>query len=565
MGTVAGAGSVVVRTFGGADVVTLHDLTLAATVDAGSGNDTVDASGVSVAGVTLLGGADDDLLIGGGGDDVLRGGTGQDSLIGGNGTDVLDGGDGDDRALVHGVEPVAYWNLNETAGTVVADSVGTSQDGVISGQPDLDAPGVPDSLAPFGAGTSAQFDGPGEYIEVAHDQVFELDEGSIQLWFNTRNASDAQTLFSKYDERRDVGLKIELGNGGLSARLQSDSEVFGVSAGDGPFESLIRANTWYQMTFTFGSGGMKLYLNGVLVGSNAFSGGLADNGAPIEIGGRGANTRFGYLDFSRLNIGGLFGNIRFGGLGGGLGGGFASLFGATDPFHGRIDEVAVFPAALTPVQIQASMQNGATRVIDTEDLGTVDGTDALISIEGIEFIPDVGTMNANSSIGTASVAPVQMQSTSSAPQGQSSVVFTSLAVQPQAQTVAPVTGQPGASGSTGQPAPVSGVSVSGYTSAQPALFSTQPASGGANGQSGQASKASVANNTANDWVVGGSSANQSQPGGTQDQQSASNNNVDWDGEYHGLFAPFINSGTRGALQSHLATFERNLSKRKPAP
>jgi Ca2+-binding RTX toxin-like protein len=88
-------------------------LTLTAAVsivaDMGIDNDLVSASGITTAGVTLLGGPGNDILIGtqspspigdrlegGSGDDVLSGLAGNDILLGGSGQDQLNGGPGDD-------------------------------------------------------------------------------------------------------------------------------------------------------------------------------------------------------------------------------------------------------------------------------------------------------------------------------------------------------------------------------------------------------------------------------------------------------------------------------------
>lgn len=100
------------------DVILIQslDLTFRAriTVNAGAGNDRVDAAAVSVpvnlwgstGGDTLIGGAgndsiiggnDNDSLIGNGGDDSMAGEAGNDTLVAGNGADSLAGGAGDDN------------------------------------------------------------------------------------------------------------------------------------------------------------------------------------------------------------------------------------------------------------------------------------------------------------------------------------------------------------------------------------------------------------------------------------------------------------------------------------
>jgi len=88
---------------GGADVVTVHDLAgtdvHALTVDAGAGDDFVNAAALSVLGVTLRGGTGNDVLVGGQGADDIDGGAGSDLLVGGAGADRLRGGTGNDVLL----------------------------------------------------------------------------------------------------------------------------------------------------------------------------------------------------------------------------------------------------------------------------------------------------------------------------------------------------------------------------------------------------------------------------------------------------------------------------------
>jgi Ca2+-binding RTX toxin-like protein len=67
-------------------------------VNAGAGDDVVDASGLTATAIGLVenGGDGNDVLIGGAGNDTLNGGAGDDVLIGGPGQDVLNGAPGND-------------------------------------------------------------------------------------------------------------------------------------------------------------------------------------------------------------------------------------------------------------------------------------------------------------------------------------------------------------------------------------------------------------------------------------------------------------------------------------
>ena len=99
--TSAGVQGIDVFGLGGNDRIILKGLTIPVLVDAGDGNDRVDASGVKAVGVTLLGGAGNDVLKGGAGADVIDGGPGNDRIIGNGGNDTLRGGEGNDIFVWH--------------------------------------------------------------------------------------------------------------------------------------------------------------------------------------------------------------------------------------------------------------------------------------------------------------------------------------------------------------------------------------------------------------------------------------------------------------------------------
>jgi Ca2+-binding RTX toxin-like protein len=384
-----GAGAVRVDALAGDDLVLLSGLTVDATVDAGDGNDTVSGSNVAAADLVLLGGAGNDVLIGGAGDDrleggagndVLAGGPGADQLLGGEGddrldggpgTDSLDGGTGDDRALVVRELPIAYWSFNEESGTFIGDSAGTAQNGTFidkNSAPDLDDDGAP---TVYDAQTGADFHGTTqEYIAIPHDAAFQLTQGTVSLWFNTRNASATQTLFSK--DRNGFGsgghLNIGIDNRDLEVRLQSGNNSFTIDTDGGSFNNLVSSNRWYHLVFTFGPGGMKLYvfdatqpqLGYRLVGQNAYSGGIQNNQEPIVIGGSIRTNTRSASDLTLLQV--------------------------SQPFNGVIDEVGLYAVALAPAQFAQLRTSGPLAVPAVSDLGSVDGTDTLISIEGFEYV-----------------------------------------------------------------------------------------------------------------------------------------------------------------------------------
>jgi Ca2+-binding RTX toxin-like protein len=98
-------------------------------IEAGTGNDRIDASGLSAASIllavnggegndtviggagadTLSGGEGDDRVLAGGGADLVFGDGGVDLLRGGAGDDTVDGGGGDDTALLNAGDDVFIW------------------------------------------------------------------------------------------------------------------------------------------------------------------------------------------------------------------------------------------------------------------------------------------------------------------------------------------------------------------------------------------------------------------------------------------------------------------------
>jgi hypothetical protein len=168
---------------------------------------------------------------------------------------------------------------------------------------------------------------------VAHDEVFQLEEGTVQLWFEADSTWGRQSLLSK--DRCGYGegghLTISLVDGRIEVRLQSDSDSYTIQSG-----KRIDKGQWLHLAFSFGPQGMKLYLNGELVGENAYTGGLGANREPLVIGASIWGNRKGSGDLGKLKV--------------------------SDPFDGRIDEVAIFGVALDASQIRVLISNGPSGV-----------------------------------------------------------------------------------------------------------------------------------------------------------------------------------------------------------
>ena len=320
-----------------------------ATIFTGDGNDTVYAGSGPT---TITGGNGNDILVGGPADDIISAGHGTDFFVGGGGDDVITGGGGNDTIGLPptSVAPISYWSLNDGSGGITAGANGihtsviADQEGVQNGtfyagngiNLNLTEQGPSTALAPYGAGTAAEFyDSAKDYIGIANNPAFEVASGSVSFWFNASTLAGEQTIFSKASNgSQDVPLTIGLDQGRLVAQLGaagSDPADGGTIEASQP----ISANTWYSVTFSFGTGGMALYLDGSLVGTNAFMGGLAMNLDPIVLGGSNASTPTGRANPASQVI--------------------------TNSFDGLLDDVAFYGQSLDQTQAQGMMINGPLR------------------------------------------------------------------------------------------------------------------------------------------------------------------------------------------------------------
>ncbi|BDX08119.1 LamG domain-containing protein [Planctobacterium marinum] len=140
---------------------------------------------------------------------------------------------------------------------------------------------------------SLKFNGVDAHVNIPNAEEFDLDSGTLSFWFKAEDLSHSsdsgqggQGLFSKDSSGWDSGghhLTIWLQSSGqIRARHQttdsSDDKNLYTDTG------AISENTWYHLVYSWGSYGMKMYLNGTLVDSNVDNRGWSGNPEPITLG-----------------------------------------------------------------------------------------------------------------------------------------------------------------------------------------------------------------------------------------------------------------------------------------
>jgi hypothetical protein len=141
-------------------------------------------------------------------------------------------------------------------------------------------------------GNSAYFNNlantpPINYINIKNQLIVPF---SISLWFNTRDGTNVQTIFSTANSNFDnIGLNINLYNGDNLV-----VKIFNIPAIS--YTSPILANTWYHICFTLDSDATsKLYMNGAFYAQDQIKN-FESSFAQIILGGDLTYPFTGYLD-----------------------------------------------------------------------------------------------------------------------------------------------------------------------------------------------------------------------------------------------------------------------------
>jgi Ca2+-binding RTX toxin-like protein len=181
------------------------------------------------------------------------------------------------------------------------------------------------------------------------DSALALADGSFEVWFTTDQLGARQTLLAKNASLQEAGLfTLQLReNGSLAAIISSQADPFAareVASAAGT----VQVGEPTHLVFSFGDGGMRLFVNGVEVASNDFTGGLEGNLEPLVVG---VETGFS-------SPGGSFDNLqRF--------------------FNGTIDEVAIYERGLSGAEVQNLYQAGLSgnAIVGTAGNDTIIGGD----------------------------------------------------------------------------------------------------------------------------------------------------------------------------------------------
>lgn len=130
---------------------------------------------------------------------------------------------------------------------------------------------------------------------VPHDPAFETDKGVVWLEFTPDRLTDQQGLFCKDHTGYGTGghYCITLVNGQIELRMQSDTTTEATILGGTVVDSALN-----QVAAEFGLNGARLWVNGTLVGSSPWNGGLTTNYEAIRIGASAQSAQPGTTEWT---------------------------------------------------------------------------------------------------------------------------------------------------------------------------------------------------------------------------------------------------------------------------
>ncbi|MCK4811006.1 MAG: DUF11 domain-containing protein [Methanosarcinales archaeon] len=206
---------------------------------------------------------------------------------------------------------VAEWHFDEGSGSVLVDSSGNGNDGVIHGATWVEGK----------YGKALSFDGRDDYVEIPDDKSLKFGTGdfSYSLWFKANSISSGHS--NQLLCKRDNG-------GNYEVQIDSNRKVRTYSAGILDSTTIINHGTYYFVSIVRSNEKLYLYINGMMESSTIIpQSANVNSNAPLCIG----------RDLHRINKG-----------------------APEEYFMGIIDEVRIYNCALSAEEIKTHYERGTT-------------------------------------------------------------------------------------------------------------------------------------------------------------------------------------------------------------
>ncbi len=211
---------------------------------------------------------------------------------------------------------IAYWNFNESTGTIASDSSGNANNGIINGA----------TWTTGKLGSALQFDGVNDYVNVPDSNSLDASTFTFESWIKN-NINDSNILHNRIASKKinwddTDGWSIEIN--GINSGGAGEITVLGSGRSFNRIQVLPAWDkNWHHLVVVFSGSTAFIYLDGVYKGVSNINN-VVSNNVSISIGRLGAGSNF---------------------------------------FNGIIDEVKIYNQALSAEEIMAEYQAG-TRTSD---------------------------------------------------------------------------------------------------------------------------------------------------------------------------------------------------------
>lgn len=240
--------------------------------------------------------------------------------------------------------PLAYYRLDETSGTTMADSSGNGRAGAYVGGPSLGQPALlNDGLASIATSS-------GKYAQTPYGAWMQVSALTVEAWIRVTD-SGSISIVARHASVTNGGIwDLQLSAMKVQFRLFNDGFSILTSA------TTLALNTTYYLVGTHDGTNRRIYINGVLDASDTPPALVTSISVPIAIGA------------------------------------FVDNY-AAQTFTGRIDEVAVYGTALSSARIAAHYTAGTTAVVGSMSLaGTVQGKVASFTLATVAAVSLAATV-----------------------------------------------------------------------------------------------------------------------------------------------------------------------------
>jgi hypothetical protein len=213
----------------------------------------------------------------------------------------------------------AYWRLAETTGTTANDETTNNLDGTYENTPTLGTAGL---LAGDSNRAVDLVRSSSERVTVADNTLLDPTNLTLEAWVrpdSSLSSGQVRTIFAKTNSNgNDFSYSLDYRRSGFT----TNQLVFSVTTSsntDYTVTQTLNSGTKYHIAATYNGSTMRIYVNGVQVGSGqSKTGNLRNSAQPLRIGS----------------------------------------FWNQDYWDGAIDEAAVYSTALSAAQIQSHYTNG---------------------------------------------------------------------------------------------------------------------------------------------------------------------------------------------------------------